>query len=220
MNTNTNIPGIISDLADSVGGTITECVNDLGDGSGFATMSMALPEDHWIYETTPDGFTPRSTYPMMAGKDSKARDFLSRIIVNHGGKYGVKAATSNGREDDFDPDALVRNIEIGLFGLFTADGLTGDPEDSKLFDPIQPGNLGKVLLEAVALAMLDGIVKLEDVVVAVQPDSLAAYEAAHHEREAQRARDYEALCIRKGWDKMEGDAADTAVSEDQSKDET
>lgn len=38
----------VRQLADYVGGTIEE-MGSLDDGSGFAVMSMPLPEDHWIY---------------------------------------------------------------------------------------------------------------------------------------------------------------------------
>lgn len=203
---NSDTPQIISDLADACGGTITECVNDLGDGSGFATMSIPLPEDHWLYVTDEKGFTPRPHYPMRAGGGSKARSYLSRIIAEHGGQYGVKCATSNGRIEDFDPDALVRNIEIGLFGVFTEDGLhssdAGDfsVSDAELFNPLDTSpTLGKVLMEAVALAIHDGLLTFDDLEEATTPTGIEQAVARDAERDAQRQRDYEELAKRKGW---------------------
>ena len=38
----------IEKLAEELGGTIHE-VMELPDGSGVATMSMALKNDHWLY---------------------------------------------------------------------------------------------------------------------------------------------------------------------------
>jgi hypothetical protein len=164
-------------------------------------MSVPLPEDHWLYVTDADGFTPRAHYPMRAGSGSKARDYLSRIIAEHGGQYGVKAATSNGRENDFDPDALVRNIEIGLFGVFTSDGLNG-MGDGHLFDPVDTSStLRTVLLETLALAIDDGLLTPEEVINGVSSHSVTEACARQAERVTQRTREYEELCIRKGWDK-------------------
>lgn len=204
---NVETPDFISDLADAVGGTVKEVGIHPDGESGFATMSMPLPEDHWLYETDEKGFQPRPHYPMLAGNESLARDYLARLIVNHGGKYGVKAATSNGREDDFDPDALVRNIELGLFGLRTSSGLSGNPDDQRLFDPIQPGNLGQVLLEAVALAIHDGLISGDEACAAAQPVSVAAAKARWDEAQAERQRAHRELCIRKGWATTEDQAA-------------
>lgn len=204
---NSNTPDIISELADACGGTVHEVGIHPGGESGFATMSFPLPEDHWLYETTEDGFQPRPHYPMRAGGDSKARRYLSRLIAEHGGQYGVKAATSNGRENDFDPDALVRNIEIGLFGVFTEDGLhrsTIDEgftiSDAELFNPLDTSpTLGKVLMEAVALAIHDGLLTFDDLEEATTPTGIQMALARDEERAAQREREYRELCERKGW---------------------
>ena len=196
-------PEFIETIADAIDGTVLEVGIHPDGESGFATMSSPLPSDHWLYVTDQEGYTPRAHYPMLAGRESMARDFLGKMIVEHGGKHGVKSATSNGRDMDFDPDALVRNVELGLFGLWTDNGLTGNPDDAKLFDPIQPGNLGKVLLEAVGLAVLDGLITAEDVAKATTPESLEGYRKAHQERIEERHRAYEEYRISKGWDKLD-----------------
>ncbi len=195
-----NTPNLISKLADSLEGTLHE-VGTLPDGSGFATMSFALREDHWLYETTPEGYTPNPSYPLLAGKDSKARDFLTRL-VEQGARYGVKAATMNGREDDFDPDALVRNVQNGLFGLHTDTGLSRTPEDARLFDPPQPGHLGKVLLEALSLALHDGLLTPESVTQAISTQGVAEALERHQARAEQREREYQELAQRNGWERL------------------
>lgn len=184
---NTKTPDVLSELADSLGGTIHE-VHTLPDESGFATMTYPLPEDHWLYKTTTEGYTPNPTYPLLAGKDSKARDFLTRLI-EQGARYGVKASTSNGRENDFDPDALVLNIVNGLFGLHTPTGLSRDVEDAHLFDPPNPGHLGKVLLETIALAVEDGLLSSQEVITAVSPHGVERALERHQARVEQLERE-------------------------------
>ena len=39
-------------------------------------------------------------------------------------KYAVRGATMSGKDMDFDPDALVQNALVGLFGYHTEDGLS------------------------------------------------------------------------------------------------
>jgi hypothetical protein len=203
MNTlNEAVPSMISEMADAVGGTINECVNNLGDGSGFATMSMPLPEDHWLYEKDANGWAPPPPYTLLAGKATLTRRYLEDQ-VQPAIRYGVKAATMDGREDDFDPDALVRNALNGLFGLHTATGLSGDPEDSRLFDPEKPGSLKDVLLEAISLALHDGLMSMSDVGWAISSQGVSEAVERHTERERIKEEEYQALRIRKGWDKLE-----------------
>lgn len=107
---------LIHDLADETGGAVTE-VQQLSDGSGFAMLSMPLREDHWLYNVEGGGYSGGAPMPMAA----PAGDPLRTILQDHvqtAARYGVRSATACGREDDFDPDALVRNVEIGLFGYY------------------------------------------------------------------------------------------------------
>lgn len=88
----------------------------LPDGSGFFTMSFPLPKDHWIYA---DGHNDPPA-PMRIGAGAE-RDRLA-AQVRAAAKYAIRASTMNGKESDFDPDAMVQNMIIGLLGYWTKDG--------------------------------------------------------------------------------------------------
>lgn len=92
----------------------------LPDGSGAATMSFPLPKDHWL---TQPGYN-EPPMPFRIGTDDPARrEWVEKIRL--AAKYAVRAATMNGALDDFDPDALVQNMVVGMVGYFTVDGLSG-----------------------------------------------------------------------------------------------
>jgi len=132
----------------------------------FATMSMPLPKTHWIYQKDdiPAGFQT-NVPPMpfrMPGKSvvylsldaegigaliKSGQQRLPSIKLNRrqfekairaAGKYAVRCATMNGTEMDFDPDALLQNLVVGMLGYWTETGLTTDPEDSAWCDPQAP----------------------------------------------------------------------------------
>lgn len=107
----------LQELADCVGGKIEE-IGALPDGSGFATMSMPLPKDHWLYT---EGFND-PPMPMRRGTDDPRRKEMEEML-RAAGKYAVRCATMNGKDEDFDPDALVNQIVIGMLGYYTPDGL-------------------------------------------------------------------------------------------------
>ena len=140
-------PAAVKEIAAAIpGAKIDECAA-LPDGSGFATMSFPLPEDHWIYgkddkihpvhgfRLNPppmvfrmgendhavvarfpnDGFPPRH--------DRLTRnEFAEKIRAC--GKYAVRSATMDGKEDDFDPDALLQNLVVAFLGYWTENGLS------------------------------------------------------------------------------------------------
>lgn len=87
----------------------------LPDGSGFTTVSMPLPKTHWIYK--PCGEPPA---PWRVG-EGEQRIALAKDIWD-AGKWAVKGATMSGKDEDFDPDALVQNLVVGLLGYWTEDG--------------------------------------------------------------------------------------------------
>jgi hypothetical protein len=157
----------IQQIAAACGGTITERVNDLGDGSGFAVMSIPLRKDHWIYQKDPvPGRSFTSNIPPMPFRMGTAdvvyfaldegdvgaliktgQQRLPSIkltkrefekAIRAAGKYAVRTATMNGTEMDFDPDALLQNLVVGFLGYWTDNGLTGDPQDKPWCDPPGP----------------------------------------------------------------------------------
>jgi|SRR5882724_3354011 len=159
--TDDNVPQVLQEIAEACGGKITE-VGILPDNSGFATMSMPLREDHWIYQGTNEdilnGYVQQESYgrfnvpPMLLRMGSKDKAVITigepdedsndaGIPIGRGvtvtkrgfseliktvGRYAVRCATMNGKEMDFDPDALLQNLVVGFLGYWTEDGLTDD----------------------------------------------------------------------------------------------
>jgi hypothetical protein len=89
----------------------------LPDGSGCFTASFPLPRDHWLYE--PTGEPPA---PWRIGDSIRRGELADEIKM--GARYAVKASTMSGLDDDYDPDALVQNMIVGLLGYWTHDGHT------------------------------------------------------------------------------------------------
>lgn len=106
----------------------------LPDGSAFATMSMALPDSHWIYETDQDGFSLPPPMPLRMGI-GPSRDKVAAII-REAGRYAVRASTMNGKDTDFDPDAMIQNLIVGFLGYWTSDGLIDENWGNP--DPVPP----------------------------------------------------------------------------------
>ena len=86
----------------------------LPDGSGFGTMSFPLPKDHWIYKEREyeDGAIEPNDLPAPILTHSFRRQVIAAI------RYAVRSATNCGKEDDFDPDALVQNAVYALCGPY------------------------------------------------------------------------------------------------------
>lgn len=132
----------------------------------FGTMSFPLPKTHWIYQKddTPAGFQS-NVPPMPFRMPAKSAVYLcidtedigsliksgqQRLpalklnrrqlekAIRAAGKYAVRCATMNGSDMDFDPDALLQNLVVGMLGYWTETGFTGDPEDSVWCDPQAP----------------------------------------------------------------------------------
>jgi hypothetical protein len=117
-------------------GTIQDAgikINEVGllpDGSGFAVGSLPLPKDHWLtkeseyHEKYKFNFdTP--PMPFRMGKNVPARKFYEQAL-QEAGRYALRAATENGKIDDYDPDAVIKNLIVGFLGYFTDDGLSED----------------------------------------------------------------------------------------------
>lgn len=120
----------IQDLAHKLNGEIDE-VTLLPDGSGFASMSYPLPENHWIYgdssvEKQGEGWSYEPPpMPMRMGADDPRRREMAEALTK-AAKYAVRAATMKGKNEDFDPDALIQNLIVGMLGYHTSDGLSDD----------------------------------------------------------------------------------------------
>lgn len=112
-------PKIVQDLTDMMSGDV-EKVGALPDGSGFATVNWPLPKDHWLYE---DKYNV-PPMPFRCGtNDPDTRNAMKCDIVA-AARYAVRCATMNGKVDDFDPDALVQNMVVGMLGYYTPDGFS------------------------------------------------------------------------------------------------
>lgn len=109
----------IEKLITDAGGRIDEPPTRLPDGSGYCTASFPLPADHWL--TQPGDNEP--PMPFRMGTDNPMHAVICEKI-RQAGKYAVRCATMNGKDDDFDPDALIQNLIVGMIGYHTPDGLS------------------------------------------------------------------------------------------------
>jgi hypothetical protein len=118
--------GLLKAIVDNTSGKI-EKVGKLPDGSGFATLSMPLPKDHWL--TQPGVNNPPMPFrigtceagayvlPQIANRE----EFAAKIRL--AARYAIRASTMNGAED-YDPDAMVGNFVVGMLGYWTPNGLS------------------------------------------------------------------------------------------------
>ena len=86
----------------------------LPDGSGFGIMSFPLPKDHWLYKECEyaEGAVEPNDLPVPILTHSLRQQVIAAI------RYAVRSATNCGKEDDFDPDALVQNAVYALCGPY------------------------------------------------------------------------------------------------------
>ena len=98
----------------------------LPDGSAFSVISFPLPKDHWIYGDGEYHFPPM---PMRMGIGDPRRKEMADMLVA-AGRHAVKAATMDGKEMDFDPDALIQNLVVGMLGYHTENGFSSDDFDN------------------------------------------------------------------------------------------
>lgn len=82
----------------------------LPDGSSFFTMSFPLPENHWLHLP---GFND-SPAPFMEESKDNRKEWQEKITK--AAKYAIRSATMNGKIVDFDPDAMLQQIIVGLIG--------------------------------------------------------------------------------------------------------
>ena len=117
-------------VADAGGKVDADSVMHLPDGSGCFTASFPLPKTHWL---TADGY---NNPPMPFRMGEGAERSLMAEKIRAAAKYAIRASTMNGKEEDFDPDAMVQNMIVGLLGYWTADGLSSDGWANP--DPVPP----------------------------------------------------------------------------------
>jgi hypothetical protein len=136
----------LKEIASSCDGKI-ETVGLLPDGSGFATMSMPLPKTHWIYNQDDSIGSGPPPMPFRMGAEDQASLLLQRAgssrpfacdppvrmtkelfaaKIREATRYAIRSATMCGKDMDFDPDALVQNMQVGMLGYWTEDGLSSD----------------------------------------------------------------------------------------------
>ena len=119
----------IKKLIEDAGGTVEE-MGALPDGSGFATASFPLPENHWL---TAPGNNCAPPMPLRMGTDHMQHEDMVKAIWA-AAKYALRSATMNGTEE-MDPDALCQNMVVGLIGYHTHDGT------SRLEDWLNPDSI-------------------------------------------------------------------------------
>ena len=117
------VPEMLVKLAAEMDGKLDFVSPPMPDGSGFATMSIPLPKDHWL-TADPDGFNV-PPMPLRMGTTNPGRKILAGQI-EAAARYAVRASMMNGKDTDFDPDALVQNMIVGLLGYWTESGLSAD----------------------------------------------------------------------------------------------
>lgn len=89
----------------------------LPDGSAFGGMSMPLPASHWLYRER-EYATPSSEHTVDFPPPFVERTVENRELVKLAARWAIRAATDCGKDDDFDPDALVQNIIYAVLGPY------------------------------------------------------------------------------------------------------
>lgn len=89
----------VHELRDEDGNVIHAC----------ATASFPLPGDHWIYKepVEPEVFLELPDKER-ANVEQKTQDAL---------KYAIQVCTNQGKDNDFDPDAMLMKFRTTLFGI-------------------------------------------------------------------------------------------------------
>ena len=88
----------------------------LPDGSGFGTLSLHLPKDHWLYAEREyeEGAIEPKDLPAPILTHALRQQVIDAI------RYAVRASTNCGKEENFDPDAMVQNAVYALCGPYNS----------------------------------------------------------------------------------------------------
>lgn len=97
---------------------------ELPDGSGVSTMSFPLKRDHWIYQQgqydPPAGMRTFTDDPMREGMEE---------AIRAGAEWAIRGTTMSGKDMDFDPDAMVQNLIVGLLGYYETKPAVKEPDN-------------------------------------------------------------------------------------------
>jgi hypothetical protein len=108
------VPGFIKELLEATEGMLTHGPQRLPDGSGFFTMSMPLPENHWLLKDHEN--EPPASLLSCLNHHCPPDAHCVRDAIRAAGRYAVRCATRNGKEMDFDPDCVVQQLVNGMLG--------------------------------------------------------------------------------------------------------
>ena len=117
---------LVAALVDSIRRGSKSTLHKMVDENGkvvhsFATMDFPLPKTHWIYQTDADGFAGPPPMGLRTGCGPWRSVLKERLL--EAAKYAVRASTGCGKDEDFDPDAMVCNFLVGALGYHTETGL-------------------------------------------------------------------------------------------------
>lgn len=89
----------------------------LPDGSAFAVLSLPLPADHWLYRereyATPESLETVDLPPPFVLKTGENIE-----LVMLAARWAIRASTNCGKDNDFDPDAMVQNFMYATLGPY------------------------------------------------------------------------------------------------------
>lgn len=127
-------PKDVADMIEGAGGKVESMtlIREEGGGMhGAATASFPLPTDHWLYE---DKFAAPPMPFRMGKADPRRAEWEQKIKA--AARHAVRASTMNGKSEDFDPDAMVQNMIVGMLGYHSPDALCGEQWADP--DPVPP----------------------------------------------------------------------------------
>lgn len=122
----------------------------LPDGSAFALASYPLSKDHWLY--APREYEPGAEEPKELPHPILTHAQSAEVVAAV--RYAIRGATMCGKEEDFDPDALVQNAVYALCGPFkkTAFPAAAQPPAGFVLVPIE---LAKRVQETMGEFLMD-----------------------------------------------------------------
>ena len=92
-------------------------VHILPEGSAFGTLSLPLPEGHWLYRER-EYATPESEETVDLPPPFVPRTVEDLELIRLAARWAIRAATNCGKEPDFDPDAMVQCFVYATLGPY------------------------------------------------------------------------------------------------------